>query len=514
MSADIVLKNARVITMDSAYFRAAAVAVKGGVIHAVGSDADVEAAAGPGTRTIDCQGRAVVPGFNDAHLHLFSLMRMLLGIDVSPAAVRSILDIKDAIFKRASVTPPGRWLSGHGFNEFYLAERRFPNRHDLDEAAPHHPVVLSHRSLHACVLNNRALELAGIGPETPEPPGARIERDLSTGEPNGILYEMLGYIREKVMPPVSGKEMAEGIKMADRLFLSHGITSIQEASVSNDMRRWDMVKDFIASGRLRCRVSLMAGAPAWRRFKDAGMKTGAGDGRLQLGAVKVMPDARVGIDARAREELNNLALECHGAGFQLAFHAIEESAVQAVIEALEYMDGRSPVAGRRHRVEHCAECPPRLLERLKKLDAVIVTQPLFIYYSGERYLATVPLGQQPWLYRIKAPLEVGLKVAGSSDAPVVSPDPLKGIYAAATRKAESGQVLLPAEAVSAEQALALYTVNAAYASFEEDVKGAITPGKVADLVILSEDPTTVEPDRIKDIKVEMTLIGGEVLWQA
>jgi predicted amidohydrolase YtcJ len=213
-------------------------------------------------------------------------------------------------------------------------------------------------------------------------------------------------------------------------------------------------------------------------------------------------------------ELNELALACHQAGFQLAFHAVAENTVAAAVAALEYVNKHSPVAGRRHRIEHCGECPPPLLEKIKKLGLVIVTQPSFIYYSGERYLATVAESQLPWLYRIKAPLEKGVVIAASSDAPVVPANPLMGIYAAVARMAESGQVLLPEERITAEQALALYTVNAAYTSFEEKTKGSISPGKLADIVILSDDPTRVPSESIKDIKVEMTIIGGEVVWEA
>jgi len=234
---------------------------------------------------------------------------------------------------------------------------------------------------------------------------------------------------------------------------------------------------------------------------------------MRLGAVKVM----LGIEEKGvkppQDELNQLALACHEAGFQLAFHAVAEDTVAAAAQALEYINGHSPVAKRRHRIEHCGECPPSLLERLRKLGAVIVTQPPFIYYHGERYLATVAPSQLPWLYRLKSPLASGVVVAGSSDAPVVPNNPLVGIYAAVTRQAESGQVLLPGEAISARQALALYTINAAYASFEEGIKGSITPGKLADIVVLSDDPTGVPPERIKDIRVEMTILGGEVVWE-
>jgi predicted amidohydrolase YtcJ len=510
--ADIILKNANVITMDDRQPKAELVAMAGDKISLVAGNDELASVAGAATRVIDCHGRTVVPGFNDAHCHLFSFIRKLLSIDLSPPSVSSIADIKAAIRRRAEETPSGKWLSGTGYNEFYLAEKRCPTRWDIDEVAPNHPVVLSHRSLHACVLNSLALSLAGISVETPDPPGGLIDRDLTTGEPNGILFEMLGYIREKVIPPLSDEELSEGVALANRHYLSYGITSLQDATISNNYRRWQIIGGFKESGKLRSRVYMMLGAQDRGQFQEAGLISGSGDNQLRLGAVKVMLHEAVRDLQPSQVELNRQALESHLAGFQLAFHAIEESTVAAAINALEYADGHLPVVGRRHRIEHCAECPPHLLERLSKLGTIIVTQPPFIYYSGERYLATVAASQQPWLYRIKSPMKSGLIVAGSSDSPVVPDNPLVGIYAAVTRKAESGQELLPEEGVSVSQALAMYTINAAYVSFEEGLKGSIAPGKLADIVVLSDDPAQVPPEQIKDIGVKMTIIGGEVVW--
>jgi predicted amidohydrolase YtcJ len=503
MRADIVLKNANVITMDARQPSAELVAITGEKISFVGGGKELDSVAGAGTRVIDCGGRTAVPGFNDAHLHFFSLVQKLLSIDLSPPAVRSIADIKEAIRRRATGTPPDTWLRGTDYNEFYLAEKRCPTRWDIDEAAPGHPVILNHRSLHACVLNSLALSLAGINSETPEPPGARIERDLATGEPNGILLNML-----PVVPPFTEAEFEEGVRLANNILLSYGITSFQEATYKNDLNRWQTIRNLQDSGRLRSRVTMMTGPETRRQFQEAGMTTGAGNNQLRLGAVKILLEVQP-----PQEEVNRIVLDCHCVGFQLAFHAVAESTVEAAIKALEYVDKYSPVIGRRHRIEHCGECPPYLLERLKKLGSVIVTQPPFIYYSGERYLATVSESQLPWLYRIMSPLESGVVVAGSSDAPVVSLNPLIGIYAAVMRRATSGQVLLPEERITVNQALALYTANAAYASFEEDIKGSISPGKLADIVVLSNDPTRVPPEQINDIKVVMTIIGGEVVWE-
>jgi predicted amidohydrolase YtcJ len=512
-AADIVLKNANLITIDARQPTAELVAITGDKISLVAGNDELASVTGAKTRVIDCHGRTVVPGFNDAHCHLFSFIRKLLSIDLSPSSVSSIADIKAAIRRQAEETPSGKWLSGTDYNEFYLAEKRCPTRWDIDEVAPKHPVVLSHRSLHACVLNSLALSLAGIGMETPEPPGGLIDRDLATGEPNGILYEMLGYIREKVMLPLSDEELGDGVARANRQYLSYGITSLQEATFINDYRRWRTIGGLKESGELRSRVYMMLGAQERSRFQEAGLTSGSGNSDLRLGAVKVMLNEAAGELQPPQVELNQQVLDCHQSGFQLAFHAIEENTVEAAISALEQANSHLSVSGRRHRIEHCAECPPRLLERLSKLETVIVTQPPFVHYSGERYLARVAPSQQPWLYRIKSPLDSGLIVAASSDSPVVPNNPLIGMYAAVTRRAESGQELLPEECVSASQALAMYTINAAYASFEEDIKGSITPGKLADIVVLSDDFTQVPPEQIKDIRVEMTIIGGEVVWE-
>jgi len=513
MPTDLILTNANVITMNPGCPVAELVAVKGNRVLLVGDNDRLGEARGAKSQVIDCQGKTVVPGFNDAHCHIFAFIRKLASIDLSPPGVSSIADIKAAVRRRAKAIPAGSWITATDYNEFYLAEKRHPNRRDLDEAAPEHPVVLAHRSLHACVLNSRALSMAGITGETPEPPGAVIERELDTGEPSGLLFDMVSYIRQQVLPPLSDEELAEGIALANRHYLSMGITSLQEASAGNDYARWQTLKRFKQNGQLASRVSMMFGFDALPQFQQAGLAFGAGDEQLRLGGVKILVNEATGRLQPPQDELNRQALDAHRAGFQLAIHCIEPGTVEAAVSALEYIAGKSSVAGRRHRLEHLSECPPELLKRLSKLEAMVVTQPPFIYYGGERYLATIPPERQRWLYRIKSFLDSGLVVAGSSDAPVVPDNPLIGIYAAVTRRAETGQEVLPKEAVSPQQALAMYTANAAYASFEEDIKGAITPGKLADMAILSDDLLKSPPEQLKDIRVEMTIIDGKVAWQ-
>ncbi|MEE9325259.1 MAG: amidohydrolase family protein, partial [Dehalococcoidia bacterium] len=200
------------------------------------------------------------------------------------------------------------------------------------------------------------------------------------------------------------------------------------------------------------------------------------------------------------------------AGFQVALHAVEEEEVEAAISALEHASQKSTHPHRRHRIEHCSLCPPPLLERLRSLEALVVTQPSFLYYSGERYMTQVPREKHPWLYPLKSLLSGGVGLAASSDCPVVPPGPLMGIYAAITRRSEAGDALQPSEAVQPIDVLRMYTGAGAYASFEEDLKGSISVGKLADLVVLDNDPLAVFPEEIKSIKIEMTIAGGEIAW--
>ncbi len=526
-TADLILKNANVVTMEPGLPRAEIVAVKGDRILLVSGNESLETVRGANTKIIDCAGKIIVPGFNDAHCHIFSLLRQLLSLDISPSAVGSIEGIKAAISQQTQKTPLGNWIVATGYNDFYLAEQRHPTRLDIDEVSPHHPVVLLHRSLHACVLNSRALALAGITGETEEPPGATIGRDLESGEPDGVLFEMVGHI-SKVLPALSGTEITAGIALANQHYLSQGITSLQDATVTNDLERWQQFGRFKDTGMLKSRVYMMLGFDEMSQVREAGLFAGAGDSRLCLGGVKFVLTDMPGQLYPPQEELNQQVLQAHRAGFQVAIHAVQQETVEAAVAALEYAHSHVPVTDSRHRIEHCSECPSDLLWRLKRLETVVVTQPPFLYYSGERYLAVVPPDRLSKLYRIKSLMDSGLVVAGSSDSPIASDNPLVGIYAAVTRKAETlrqaqslprtryggERVVLPDERISATQALAMYTINAAYASFEEGIKGSITPGKLADMVVLDADPTRSPLEHIKDIKVEMTVLGGEVAWEA
>jgi len=507
--ADLVLYNANVLTLDEQRPGAQLVAIDGGEITWVGDNDDAENFVIRKSQKIDCQGKTLIPGFNDAHCHVSAFASSLLSVDCSPSAVSSIADIQARIRERAQKLAPGSWIRATGYNEFYLAEKRHPNRWDLDMAAPDHPVKLAHRSGHASVLNSPALSLTNISEESPEPPGGLIDRDLESGEPNGILFEMESYIDE-AMPSLSDAEFKKGIRLANEKYLSAGITSLQDATVHNGLREWQTFRRLRTKGDLAPRLSLMMGVDA---ITASGLPPHYGDDGMRLGAAKIVLDETTGRLHPSPEELEEQVLRAHRAGFQVAIHAIEEGAIEAAAQALERALAQSPKPIHRHRIEHCSVCPPPLLEKLRDANVIMVTQPAFIFYSGERYLATVAPEQLPWLYRIGSFLKEGLITAAGSDSPVVPNNPLVGIYATVTRKAESGDELVIEEWVSPLEALKMYTQAAAYACFEDDAKGSITVGKLADLALLSADPTAVLPEEIKDINVEMTVIDGRIAWQ-
>ncbi|MDD5190766.1 MAG: amidohydrolase [Dehalococcoidales bacterium] len=513
-TADLILRNANVITVDTRQPAAQTVAVKDGKILFAGYSDDLSLFQGKGTRVIDCTGKTVMPGFIDAHCHIFSNIRKLLSVDLSGPEIKSINDIKQAIRKQAAKTPPEEWINATDYNDFTLAEKRHPTRQELDEVSPQNPVCLSHRSLHACVLNSKGLELAKIGNETPEPKGGFIGRDVTTGAPNGLLVEMLAYIREQVLPTISDAELDRGIKLANQQYLSMGLTSLGDATYVNDMHRWQRYQHFKANHLLESRVYMMCGIETIKEFQAAGMKWWQGDEHLRLGAMKIVPSLITDTLHPPKEDLVEKILAAHQGGFQVAIHAVQNKLIEAVVSAYEEVKKQaSDFNIRRHRIEHCAECTPDLQTRIKALGLAVTTHPSFAYYSGDRYLATVEPEYIPHLYPLKALVNTGLNIAAASDSPVVNNNPIMGIYGGVNRLTASGKSLSPEQAVSAMDVLRMYTLSAAYQSHEEKIKGSITPGKLADIVVLSADPTRLPAALMKDIKVEMTIIGGKVVWQ-
>jgi len=502
---DLLLHNANVVTLDPSQPRDEAVAVRGGRILFVGNRAGASRLGA--ARQFDCQGLTLLPGFHDAHLHFFSLASSLLEVDLN--GVASVAELVSRIKERAGSILPARWVLGQGYHEFDLREKRHPTRWELDKVSPEHPVRLAHLTRHAWVLNSQALALGGITREQ-EPPGiGHVERD-NDGEPTGLILEPK---LDHLLPPMSREGLREATKRAVRLLLSSGVTSFQDATASNDLARWRLFRRLKERGQMPCRATVMLGWQALSGAVAQGLDARSGDAGLHLGPIKMMLDETGAGVHPSQEELDRIVLGVHRAGFQVAIHAIEERAVAAAIGALEKAQAACPRTDARHRLEHASQCPPALQERLRRLGAVVASQPPFLYASGDRYRATVAPEKQRWLYPFGSWHEAGVPVAGSSDAPVATLNPLLGIYAAATRRSRRGTVFNQEEALSVHQSLQMYTLGAAYSVFREGELGSIAAGKLADFILVDRDPTHVPVEELKDIRVVKTFIGGDVAWE-
>jgi len=509
---DLILFNANVVSMDPVLSKAGLIAIRGDRIAWVGDNGMLEKLRHPGVQTMDCKGRTVLPGFVDAHCHVSAYAESLVSLNLSPReSVRSIPDIQRKIRNFCRTVPPGTWIRGKAFDEFSVAEERFLNRGDLDRAAPLHPVKITHRSGHAHILNSLALAGAGITEETGDPSGGLIDRDAKTGKPTGILYGMGSYLARKI-PLLSEAEMNRGLEQANEKMLSCGITSIQDASSANDRQRWKRYVVLKSRSILKPRLTMMMGLKGFAESRQESFRSHLNNVDLRPGGVKIIVDRITGDLHPAQEELDEQISEINEAGFQAVVHAVETPEIEAACNSIARALKKNPRKDHRHRIEHCSICPPPLIRKMAGIGIVIVTQPSFLYYSGDRYLKTVAQDQLENLYALGSMLQNGLPVGGSSDFPISDPNPLVGIFAAVTRLTEENSILQQQQGIGLTDALRLYTLGAAAAGFEEKIKGSISPGKIADLVMLNQDPFAVAPCCLKDIRVLMTMIGGRIVW--
>jgi predicted amidohydrolase YtcJ len=510
----LILSHATVLTMDPQRPRAEALAVREGRIVAVGANAEVLARRGRGTQVIDCRGAAVLPGFIDAHLHMRAYAGTFLGIDCRPHTLHSLADLQALLRQHSSRVPPGQWLVGHGYDEFALAERRHPTRWDLDVATPHHPVRLAHRSRHAWALNSLGLAQLGITADFAAPAGGLVERDAASGEPTGVLIDMDAYVRQHLPSVATPDTLRSGLRQGSQALLSAGVTTVQDASVSNDLAAYDAFRTWLTDGDVRLRVTLLVGASSLPDVTAAGLKPGEGSPFPRVQGIKIRLDEASGVLYPPQEMVNAQVWSAHRQGFPVAIHAVDLPALVSALHAIRLAQARLPRADLRHRIEHGALCPEVCIEELADLHVAVVTQPAFLWHHGRRYLAEVDPEQRPWLYRVKSLLDRGVLVAGSSDAPVVPPLPLEGVCAAVARQTPDGRIIGPAERVSVTEALWLFTQGAARACGLGSELGSIGRGKRADLVILEADPTRVPVADIPHIPVRMTLVDGAARWSA
>ncbi|HBY96221.1 MAG TPA: amidohydrolase [Chloroflexi bacterium] len=523
MHADLIFTRGIVHTLDPRRPRAEAVAVAGDRILDTGSSTEMLAYRGPQTRVVELGGRALLPGFYDAHQHQ---LYMGLGYRQVNARVPSIREILNQVRARAERQPPGSWIEGAGYDDNKLAERRHLTRHDLDAVAPDHPTFITRTCGHVMALNSAALAAAGIGRETPDPPGGSIDRDLDSGEPTGVVRESAMEWVRRVVPLPSLDQLKLAILEAADVNLRLGITSVWEPSVEPDHVR--AYRDLEADGRLPLRVT-MAHKKVLRSGEVVPLPQPFSGPWLKLVAVKLFQDGGIGPRTAAltapyegepdnrgllrwsQAELDAIVHEIHHAGLRVSIHAIGDAAIASALDAIEAALAAQPRADHRHRLEHCGLPLPALQPRLVELGVIPVLQPPFLYFDGGTYVRNLGAKRSRWLYPARTLLHLGLTVAGSSDAPVVrNHSPLLGIRTAMTRVSFDGVSVAPEERVTLDEALQLYTRGAAVAGGEETEKGTITAGKLADLVVLGADPAALPIEELADIPVEMVVVGGEI----
>ena len=507
MRADLILAGGRIRTLGRSGLRVHThLAVAGGLVAAVGGR-EVLDLTGPSTTVVRLEGGAVLPGFNDPHAHVVYHALSSFGADLTGS--RSIAELQRRLRRVEARLPPGAWLLGRGYSELELAERRAPDRGDLDAVTGDRPCFVDHRGGHSRVANSAALAAAGLGPGSSDPPGGSLGR-RPDGSLDGLLAETAMRQVADHQPPPPFAQRHDGVLATLCLLASLGITSVGAAvnrGFADDHR---VYATLAKEGRLRVRVNEFLSWELLPSLRRLGFASGGAGDLVRFGPVKVFVDGGAGAGTaafRGREttwrtpptELAALVLEAHAGGLQVAAHCVGDAAIEAMVAAVEAAQEARP-GSLRHRVEHCTYCPPDLQARMAKAGMIAVMQPLFASFGRARLADEIGPGAELFVAAHRDLLGVGVKVAFSSDLPVVpDPNPWAGLAAAVT---DNEQPLTPFQALHA------YTVGGAWTSFEEGRKGTLEEGRLADFQVYPEDPLMLPPDEWPALRPRLVALAG------
>jgi predicted amidohydrolase YtcJ len=523
MEADLVLLDCNVLTMNPSQPHAEAIAIKEDKIFRVGTNEEISRVIGKNTKVVELKnGETVLPGLIDTHVHIADFGRFLTWLNLK--GVKSIKEMKNIIKKRVQETPRGKWILGQGWNQTTFTEKRIPNVHDLNDAAPDHPVVLYHQSECICAVNSKALEIAGITKETTAPTGGSIQHDTQTGELTGVLRENAMNLIWKTIPEPTEEEVSAATILACEKIIEAGITSVHW--IVSSYTEVQQIQKLHEKNRLPLRVHIIFPADIQDQIIDLLSHKDREDEKLQIGGVKIFTDGFLATRTAAlkepynddhttkgellesQEKLGALVAKLHKANFRLVIHAMGDKAIDVVLSILEKILKESPRKNHRYRIEQASLLNKKLIQRLKKMKVIVAIQPCTVISEFSVWSAIDRLGPKRarWLYPLKTLFKEGIRVSGGSDCPMEQINPFAGIQAAVNRQ------VFPEERITPDEALRMYTVNAAYASFDEKIKGSIEEGKLADLTVVSRDPRTAPPNQIENIKVEMTIVDGKIVY--
>jgi predicted amidohydrolase YtcJ len=528
MQADLVLYHGNIHTMDASLPQAEAMAISRNRVLAVGADAEIRALLAPKGKAVDLGGRTVVPGFTDAHLHFLSYSLGLKEVDL--AGVPTLQEALARVADRAAGMPAGQWLVGHGWDHSLWAGGAFPTRSDLDAVAPERPVYLERKCGHVGWANSRALELAGITAETPDPPHGAIDRDPASGEPTGILKELAMDVVDRLLAEPALDEAVEALRVGMAQAHRHGLVGVHTMEGKIALRAFQQLR---AAGELKLRVSMQIPEDSLDAAIETGLQSGLGDERLRIGGVKIFSDgalgartahmlepfegepANYGIAVADAAHLREVVGKASRASIAAFVHAIGDRANREVLDAIEASRQAGDGLSLRHRIEHVQLLHPDDVPRLARLGVVASMQPL--HATQDMLLADALWGKRSaGAYAWRSLLDAGTMLAFGSDSPVEDLNVIKGIHAAVTRRRADGspgaEGWYPEQRLTAAEAVYAYTAGAAYASGEEAIKGTLAPGKLADLVVLSQDIFAVDPMAILETDVVATLFDGEFVY--
>ena len=530
--ADLVVANAKVWTVDPARPRAEAVAIVGERIAAVGTAAEIDAWRGPATKVIDARGRFVMPGFNDAHIHLIEGGMQLDNVDLKDAA--SFEEFARRIGERAAATPKGEWILGGNWDEQAWTPTVLPAKALIDPVTPDTPVFVGRYDLHMGLANSVALTLAGITAKTPDPPGGAIVRD-ARGNPTGILKDAAMSYVQRVIPDATPERRQRALKRALEHMAALGVTSVQDMGPAQaDMALYASLAD---KGELTARIRVAPALATWVDLAGRGAVKPFSGAFLRSGAVKAFADGSLGsttalffepyTDAPAARGLlademqpldgmRSRLVQADKAAQQICMHAIGDRAISMTLDLFRDVEAANGPRDRRFRIEHSQHVAPGDFSRYAALNVIASVQPYHAIDDGRWAEKRIGPDRIKTTYAFRGFLDHKVRLAIGTDWPVAPLDPVLGLYAAVTRATLDGKNpggWVPAQKITLAEAIEAYTMGAAYAEFQEQDKGSITAGKLADLSILGTDPFAVEPPALRDLKVDMTIVGGRVVYE-